>query len=394
MSPRGLKSWYFVIEGANAFATSFFFNYLFFHFRDRFQFTERENLLVAALQGLVYMVCAWPAGRFAQRRGYFAALQVGFGGMALVVVVGSFFVSAPLVLVALLTVWSWAMSFTWPALEALASEGERPEALPRVIGFYNLVWAGCGALAYFAGGAIFQALGTQSLFWLPAILHGAQLVWVRRLAGQASIPSPPASEAPGAVLSHPELAAYRQPVRPQTFLRMAWWANPFAYVAMNTLVPVIPSLAQKLDLSTAMSGVFASVWFFARLGAFGVLWQWTGWHYRFRWLLVAYGVLVASFATLLLVERLWWLVLAQVAFGLAVGLFYYSSLFYSMDLGETKGEHGGLHESAIGAGMFLGPAVGSAALFVRPGQSDIGALAVGGLLVLGLAGLIAMRLRN
>jgi MFS family permease len=142
MSPRGLKSWYFVIEGANAFATSFFFNYLFFHFRDRFQFTERENLLVAALQGLVYMVCAWPAGRFAQRRGYFAALQVGFGGMALVVVVGSFFVSAPLVLVALLTVWSWAMSFTWPALEALASEGERPEALPRVIGFYNLVWAG------------------------------------------------------------------------------------------------------------------------------------------------------------------------------------------------------------------------------------------------------------
>jgi hypothetical protein len=163
---------------------------------------------------------------------------------------------------------------------------------------------------------------------------------------------------------------------------------------MNTLVPVIPSLAQKLDLSTAMSGVFASVWFFARLGAFGVLWQWTGWHYRFRWLLVAYGVLVASFATLLLVERLWWLVLAQVAFGLAVGLFYYSSLFYSMDLGETKGEHGGLHESAIGAGMFLGPAVGSAALFVRPGQSDIGALAVGGLLVLGLAGLIAMRLRN
>ncbi len=42
-------------------------------------------------------------------------------------------------------------------------------------------------------------------------------------------------------------------------------------------------------------------------------------------------------------------VVAQIAFGISVGLIYYSSLFYSMDVGETKGEHGGLHEAMIGA---------------------------------------------
>jgi len=37
---------------------------------------------------------------------------------------------------------------------------------------------------------------------------------------------------------------------------------------------------------------------------------------------------------------------------------------YSMDVGETKGEHGGLHEAMIGAGMCLGPAVGALSLYL------------------------------
>jgi predicted MFS family arabinose efflux permease len=81
-------------------------------------------------------------------------------------------------------------------------------------------------------------------------------------------------------------------------------------------------------------------------------------------------------------------VLAQVFFGVAAGLIYYSSLFYSMDAGETKGEHGGLHEAAIGAGVFAGPAVGAASLQFLPHHSNTGVLAVSALLVLGLFGLL------
>jgi hypothetical protein len=153
-------------------------------------------------------------------------------------------------------------------------------------------------------------------------------------------------------------------------------------------------MAQRLGLSTAVSGVFASVWLFARLGTFALLWRWTGWHYRFRWLVASFVLLIASFATLLLVSKVWLLVLAQVAFGLAVGLIYYSSLFYSMDVGETKGEHGGLHEAAIGVGIFLGPTVGSASLYLLPHQPLASVWAVSGSLVVGLAGLIWLRLRK
>jgi hypothetical protein len=77
-------------------------------------------------------------------------------------------------------------------------------------------------------------------------------------------------------------------------------------------------------------------------------------------------------------------------FGGAVGFIYYSSLFYSMDLGDTKGEHGGIHEAVIGLGNCAGPAVGAAALFFLPRYPDSGALAVSLLLVSGLAGLLTI----
>ena len=85
------------------------------------------------------------------------------------------------------------------------------------------------------------------------------------------------------------------------------------------------------------------------------------------------------------------LIAAQIFFGGAIGLIYYSSLFYSIDSDDSKGEHGGIHEAVIGLGNCLGPATGAAALWLAPGHANIGAWAVSGLLLLGLGGLFGMR---
>ena len=53
---------------------------------------------------------------------------------------------------------------------------------------------------------------------------------------------------------------------------------------------------------------------------FIVLWQWTGWHYRFRWLLGAFVGLIGGFSLLLLSTNLGLLVVAQVIFGVSVGV--------------------------------------------------------------------------
>jgi predicted MFS family arabinose efflux permease len=152
----------------------------------------------------------------------------------------------------------------------------------------------------------------------------------------------------------------------------------------------MPDLAQRLGLSPTRVGLFCSVWLFSRVAAFGLLWQWTGWHYRFRWMIGAFVVVIGCFAAILLAEALWIVVLAQVFFGLAAGLIYYSSLFYAMDVGEAKGEHGGLHEAAIGIGICAGPAVGAISLELFPGWPSASAVAVSSLLAAGCVTLLVV----
>jgi MFS family permease len=223
-------------------------------------------------------------------------------------------------------------------------------------------------------------------------MHAVQfglVLWLERAARHVEHV---AKKAPNAA-EEPDFAQHHvSPAAAKMFLRMAWVANPFAYVAMNTLIPLAPDLAAQFGLSTAQAGFVASVWMFARLGAFALLWRWTGWHYRFAWLMWSYVVMIGSFATVFLTANLAVLVCAQLAFGLAVGLIYYSSLFYSMDVGaESQGEHGGYHETVIGAGLFAGPAVGAAVGYLAHGATHSNVLAVTAVLLSGLPALLVVR---
>jgi MFS family permease len=390
MTARHLKPWYFVIEGLNAFGTSYYFSYLFFYMQAQFGFGDLQNLMLSALNGLVYVGGSWFGGRMAQRFGYRRALGFGFGLMTLALLCGLGVGTAP-GQVLIMVVWTFGVCFTWPPLEALVSDGEPPHSLPRTIGIYNVTWAGGAALGYFIGGTLFEKLGLNSVFVVPTALLLLQLAILRGVDARARSAARPSAESPASDSRSP---VHTPPPtdRAKLFLRLAWLANPFAYMAINTVIAVIPGLARKHELSPMFAGFFCSVWFFARLAAFFGLWLWPAWHYRFRWFVTAYGLLIASFMAILLAPTLWLVVLAQITFGMATGLIYYSSLFYSMDVGDTKGEHGGLHEAAIGAGIFGGPAVGAAALHFFPQQPTAGtwgvsvALGVGLVLVLILRG--------
>jgi predicted MFS family arabinose efflux permease len=393
MKLRHIKIGCFVLEGINAFATAFFFNYLFFYMQQQFAFDRKHNLMLSALNGFVYMFAAWFGGRFAQKHGYFFALRLGFVIMALFLALGSQMTSPQGVMAAMIG-WTLGMCFTWPTLEALVSERESREGLARMVGIYNVVWATTAALAFFFGGALFERLGPKSLFWLPVILHLVQIelaTWLKQKA--TSLPS-----LDPAIRPEPQPVEKTRPTHSvaeaKAFLRMAWIANPFAYIAISALVPLIPDLALRLGLSPTRAGFFCSIFFFARLGTFAWLWQWSGWHYHFGWLVGAYIALIGSFAAILLIPNFWVIVLAQILFGVAIGLIYYSSLFYSMDAGDTKGEHGGLHEAAIGTGIFAGPATGAIAIHWLPNHPNSSIWAVTLLLLAGFVAMVITRARS
>lgn len=382
--PRPFGKWlYFLLTALGTLSSSYCFNYLFFFLRDEYGFSDRDNLLVSALHGAVYIVAAVQCGRFAERRGPRTSLIVGFGGLAAVTFAGGWLTTAAATVV-FAAVYTVVLLFVWPAMEALVVENEPPARLPHMVGLYNATWSGSAAVAYFSGGPLYDWLGRGAIFGLPSVLFLIALglsVWAKHRADTAGpvvldVPREPAPR-------HPEAVALRQPVPPETFRTLAWVANPLSYVAIYTLLALMPGLATRLGLSATDVGLFCSIWFFGRSAAFLGLWGWTGWHYRFRWLAAAYVALIASFVGIVLSPVLWGVVVGQILFGVATGLIYYSSLFYAMDLSEAKAEHGGLHEGLIGGGIFAGPAVGALSMWLAPAVSGAGALAVGGLLAAG-----------
>src|SRR5688500_14796557 len=224
----------FILEGLNGFASSIYFNYIFFFLKEHFAFGPKGNLLFAAANGLIYAIGAFYGGKFAQRRGYFTALSTGLATMIVSMIVGLF--SSTIVGQSVtMVIWTLGVCVTWPCLEALSCEGESAETLPRKVGIYNVVWSIAFALGLFLGGTIIEALGWKSMFIIPAAIHAIQLAIIA-----ATRVSAPWHEIPGAPPNAASAAEHADGKLNKAFLRMAWLANPFAYIAMNTVIPLIP----------------------------------------------------------------------------------------------------------------------------------------------------------
>ena len=186
MFSRRLKAGYFVLEGLNSFATVYYLYYFYFFMETVYGFGNQANLTLAAVNGAVYAIMAWQAGKFAQRFGYFTALKVGFVIMIGALTVGSQLHTAGGHIV-VMAVTVAGICFTWPTLEALVSEGETPAGVQRMVGIYNMIWAATAAVAYFIGGAMFEKFGARSLFYIPVAISGPS---AERRAGVS--PAPPA----------------------------------------------------------------------------------------------------------------------------------------------------------------------------------------------------------
>jgi MFS family permease len=373
------KVLFYLIEFINCYAAVYYSCFLFFYLRSTFGFGEVENLMTAALGGFVYIIASWQGGKLTQRYGGIRLLYMGACGIVLSLTLGMIF-TTPTAQVMVYCLWTVGVCLMWPALETLISD-RAGASLPKMVGIYNITWATGGALGYFTAGILIEKLGMTSLFRLPfglIVVELAILPFAAKLLKKET----------DREVNEEIITAAVCPVDAKRFLRMAWIANPFSYVAINTVIPLIPSIAAKLDLSTGMAGIVCSLWMFARLAAFAVFWQWTGWHYHFRWLAGSFGLMIVCFFGFLTAQSIGLLLVAQVGFGLSIGLIYYSSLYYSMNVTENRGSNAGFHEAMIGAGQFFGPALGAATITLVPTAMGIGVWSVGGLLCVGFSGLL------
>ena len=104
----------FVLEGLNAVGTTFYITYLFFFLKHQFGFTSQQNLMVCALNGLIFAPFALVGGRFGQRFGYLNALKLGSAVMVVSLLTSAFLTTVTGLMIGMV-LWTvgWGTPRSW-----------------------------------------------------------------------------------------------------------------------------------------------------------------------------------------------------------------------------------------------------------------------------------------
>lgn len=372
-----ILNWY-VLEGLNSFSISLAVYCIYFWTRHRFGYSESLNLLLGATMGSTCAVAAIVGGRLADRIDGERLLTVCFFGMLLFSGILGFATSPwlPFVLMALYNVF---VGLSWPVMESALVHARSRLSMPDRLGVYNVVWATIAVASLFVGGWVF-AWSASAILWIPAAVHGLQLVWLKIAVRRQETSGLTAMEIPHSGQAVPATVKQR-------FLRTAWLANALAYFMITAFLALAPYVGERLGLTPGRTIWMAAILFMSRALAFLLFWKWKGWHYNMRWSLLAMWMAPVAMAAIFVVPTLSVTIVVLILMGTAMGLTYSTSLYYSLDFGDNKGTQSGLHESILGIGIFCGPLAGAAGSIIFGGIDGAAWTVLGIASAVGIAGL-------
>lgn len=378
------KRWHiFMLVVFAGFSASYWINMIWFYLKDRWGEDPLRNLVYNAGFGLAYTLGCLLTTYLSRTLNARPMLLISFATLIFLTAWSAFSVSAAAIGVVIL-LHAFIVTFTWPNMEMLMVSGLKHETLGRHISMYNLAWAGTSAIAYPIAGWLYDfhpitLFAVPIFFWF--ITFGVVVRFVPEInPGRVAKPK----ETPNEHTAHDteiEIAqAEHVPVETVHRMRdMSRWGNLATYVLISAFMPMFPALSARLgfgeDTKTAAT-LFGALWMLSRVLTFVGLGRWHGWHFRPGMFHAAMLAMPISFGLMTLSGSVVIAGAAQVVLGVAIGLIYSSSLFYSMH-GETETGEAAIHETVIGVGIFVGPllAAGSGWLARTQGMDEIAASA-------------------
>ncbi len=246
-------------------------------------------------------------------------------------------------------------AFFWPATQAWIADlgGRGRKALGRNLGLFNIVWASGLAVGPVVTGYLWrfgrssghsQRLAFLTISALALGLTGLTLV-IRRRASKTTSNGPGRDDTP-----HPSIPIHQR----------AAWVGVFAsWFAGAVIASLFPKLGEHLGYDERMRGFLCSSYHVGQLAMFALTRLSLRWQYR-RWPIAAAELAGAvALASVLFAGRPLLFAAAFFVTGLAAGVPYAASLFYSLH-GRTEGQglRTGLHEAILASGMLLGPLTG------------------------------------
>ncbi len=361
--PRLRLGDYYLLEGVNSASSTLFFLAIFFWAHARLGFGADGNLLLGSVQGLVYIFASIIGGRLAERFGYD---RIFCGSMLLAVLALTLLLLSPTgpMTFVVMGLYTAAISGTWPALEASIVKVVARYSAAQRVALYNVVWALAGTAGLFVSGALFL-WNRNSVIFLPLFGHALQLVFIamRKRSLDIAAPADPLVLSGGSGHISPV-------VRSPRFVHVAWLGNMLSYLAVSGVSALAPSIGERLGLAPHLCIWLICSMFCSRGLSFILFGMWEGWHYRWSLLIGSILFVPVGLSIIFFSQAIPLVIVIFVILGMLMGLIYSSSLYYSLDIGENKGENGGFHEAVLGIGLFLGPLVGVFGARYLPALAD------------------------
>jgi MFS family permease len=256
-----------------------------------------------------------------------------------------------------------AMAFVWPALHSWIGGEQNPQVRSRLMGWFNLSWSSGAALGPLIGGPLFDLD-----YRLPfMVLAGLSMLIILILL---SLPHEHAYFERSVGHDAHRTAHDRAG---EAFLLAAWCATLVANVLVGVARTVFPKRVEELVsagelrllfeatpaaiLTTAPATKFSWI-AFALAGttalSFFVLGRTSGWRHSVRWLFGFQALAAAAFFVLGQTTSLLVMALCMAASGAALGVCFFSSVYYCLCNPEKKHGRAAINEAMVGLGGLLG----------------------------------------
>jgi len=322
-------------------------------------FSATENVLLALLLGVSYT-----AGTVTVSRGM-RVLKLALPGISMrATLAGLIVLLAALCAVPALIQSRWAVwvfigcyapvtGWVWPTVEAFLAAGRSGADLRFATGRFNVSWASAGILSAWA---LAPLLGhPQAVFGGLIGLHLLGAAFVAWFAPEAAPHGPAGAD---------DSVDHVSPQKAAQLLRAFRCSLLASYAMLAALSALLPFLMTKLGTPTAAKTPLWSVLLLTRLMAFAVLERWHGWHGKWKTWLWSTALAIGSCLACLFAANVQALGLALGALGVSFGAIYAAALYYALEAGTPDVDAGGKHESFIGFGYILGPAIAYGAMLL------------------------------
>ena len=317
--------------------------------------------LVPAIGSLVYIVCAPLAGRWSDRLGR-TQLCLGGGVVLIACALLAWLAQRLDLLLALQALMGLGKALYWPPVQATIGDLSPAGLRVAVLGRFNVAWSGGKALGFVAGGLLLVAGGFQITYLAGAVCVGVAFALLpkgRLVAAAAGEATAAARTAPGPADAPDDALTLR------AFRAMGWTANTAAYAILGILTHHLPQWFAHRGWDAGRYGWFLGAILASQTAVFVLLagpvrLVWSAWR---LWSPQAFGVLAVAAVPVL--PAFPWLLAVAPLIGLACGVSYAASIFYSLEIPADRGRNAGIHEGLVGAGGLLPPFL--AGLLVRLG---------------------------